>query len=56
MVRRNFYRTIITQHNKINKSFAGLMEGFANHAVLFDASGGRGIARMLDSPSSIRAE
>ncbi len=36
-------QTIITQHNFANKNLWKELEGFNNHSVLFDASGGRGI-------------
>ncbi len=36
-------QTIITQHNQANENLWKELAGFDNHAVLFDASGGRGI-------------
>lgn len=34
---------VITQHNNANETLWKELEGFSNHAVLFDASGGRGL-------------
>ena len=35
-------QTVITQHNKANAGLSGALIGLANHAILFDESGGRG--------------
>ena len=37
-------QTLITQHNEANRDLWKLLAEHHNHAVLFDASGGRGIA------------
>lgn len=36
-------KTIITQHNENNTELVDLFASHANHAILFDASGGRGL-------------
>lgn len=36
--------TFITQHNEVNADVWRVLRGFKNHAVLFDASGGRGLS------------
>ncbi len=43
-VRRNLNKQVITQHNDANADLWRLLPGHRNHAVLFDASGGRGVA------------
>ena len=43
-LRRHPSKTIITQHNAANESLWRLLSQLRNHAVLFDASGGRGIS------------
>lgn len=43
-IRRNLNKGVITQHNDANADLWELLAGHHNHAVLFDASGGRGIA------------
>lgn len=45
MLERQANRTIITQHNVANASLWLGLKTLPNHASLFDASGGRGIAR-----------
>lgn len=37
--------SVITQHNKSNLALTEALRGLPNHAVLFDASGGRGLPR-----------
>lgn len=37
-------KTFMTQHNSANNQLAALLQDCPNHAVLFDASGGRGIS------------
>lgn len=41
-LRRNPFKTIITQHNDANRDLWQALKGIDNHAVLFDKSGGRG--------------
>lgn len=43
-IRRNLGKQVITQHNHVNAGLWKLLAGHRNHAVLFDASGGRGVA------------
>jgi hypothetical protein len=43
-IRRHPSKTIVTQHNAANESLWRLLSQVRNHAVLFDASGGRGIS------------
>ena len=43
-IRRKSRQIIITQHNEANASLLPSLVGIPNHAVLFDASGGRGVS------------
>lgn len=45
MVRRHAGQTVITQYNDANLDLWRALQKEPNHAVLFDASGGRGVAR-----------
>ncbi len=42
-IHRQHGHTVITQHNEANAPLLAVLSGLKNHAVLFDASGGRGI-------------
>lgn len=52
MLERNANKTIITQFNDVNAGLAYSLREHVNHAVLFDASGGRGVL-CQDWPPSI---
>jgi len=54
MVRRHAGQTIITQHNAANLDLWRALQAESNHVVLFDASGGRGLAR-TDWPAPLPA-
>jgi hypothetical protein len=43
-IRRHRGQQIITQHNRANEQLLAGLDGVSNRAVLFDQSGGRGIA------------
>jgi len=43
-IRRSRSKLIITQHNEINAGLYPILSAISNHAILFDASGGRGIS------------
>lgn len=42
---KNLSLSVITQHNEANHGLTEALHGLPNHAVLFDASGGRGLPR-----------
>lgn len=44
MIRRNVAHTIVAQRNRANRDLWKELAGHSNHAILFDASGGRGLS------------